>query len=176
MHTTTRLALALVITFVAVTGFAGCSDQHKCDKGDYDACFKLGACYQYGKCGVRKDLALAGELYGKACNGGIMGACVDLGHMFNDGQMVVVAFDKVVELYRKACDGKHMNGCYHLGNMYHKGLGVEEDQQEAWMLYHRACAGGESDACLFLATNKYVDPEEALRKAIENINFEKIYK
>ena len=75
--------------------------------------------YEYGN-GVEKDFGKAVELYKKACDGGEMLGCGNLGSMYANGNGVKKDFGKAAELLKKACDGGDMNGCRNLGIMYEK--------------------------------------------------------
>ncbi|MDD7323120.1 MAG: sel1 repeat family protein, partial [Campylobacter lanienae] len=58
------------------------------------------------------------ELYKKACDGGDMSGCGNLGSMYADGNGVEKNEQKAVELYKKACDGGYMDGCRSLDFTY----------------------------------------------------------
>ena len=75
----------------------------------------------------------------KACDGGDMLGCSNLGSMYAKGSGVEKDLGKAVELYKKACDGGDMFGCYNLGNMYSFSKAAE--------LFKKACNGGEMLGC-----------------------------
>ena len=60
------------------------------------------------------------ELFKKACDGGEVLDCFNLGIMYATGNGVEKNEQKAVELYKKACDGGDMDGCRNLGVMYEK--------------------------------------------------------
>ncbi|MDY4154533.1 tetratricopeptide repeat protein, partial [Campylobacter sp.] len=51
----------------------------------------------------------------KACDGGDMLGCSNLGSRYAIGNGVEKDLGKAVELFKKACDGGNMPGCYNLG-------------------------------------------------------------
>ena len=94
-----------------------------------------------------KEYDKAAELFKKACDGGNMRGCSNLGTMYDDGIGVEKNEQKAVELYKKACDGGKVLGCFNLGIMYANGNGVEKNEQKAAELYKKACDGGDLDGC-----------------------------
>ncbi|MCI7582086.1 tetratricopeptide repeat protein, partial [Campylobacter sp.] len=54
------------------------------------------------------------ELYKKACDGGNMLGCSNLGTMYAKGSGVEKDFSKAKQLFKKACDGGDMDGCRNL--------------------------------------------------------------
>ena len=94
-----------------------------------------------------KEYDKAFEPLKKACDGGNMRGCYNLGVMYADGNGVEKNEQQAVELYKKACDGGEMSGCTSLGVMYKKGFGVEKNEQKAVELYKKACDGGDMLGC-----------------------------
>ena len=64
------------------------------------------------------QLPSAVELYKKACDGGNMLGCTNLGSMYANGDGVEEDFSKAAKLLKKACDGGDMNGCRGLDIIY----------------------------------------------------------
>ena len=58
------------------------------------------------------------DLYKKACDGGEMYGCYNLGTIYANGNGVEKDFSKAAELFKKACDGGEMNGCRSLDIIY----------------------------------------------------------
>ena len=83
----------------------------------------------------------------KACDGGNMRGCSNLGSRYAIGNGVEKDLGKAAELFKKACDGGEMLGCSRLGIMYAIGNGVEEDLDKAVQLFKKACDGGETNGC-----------------------------
>lgn len=70
----------LLIMLLSVTLFASMFEDNKkaCDDGDAISCAILGVMYDLGK-EVRQNRVRAKEFYLKACDGGEMGSCTNLG-------------------------------------------------------------------------------------------------
>ena len=66
--------------------------------------------YREGQ-GVKQDYFKATELYEKACNGGDVGGCNNLGLMYINGQGVRADKQKALNLWGKACDMKDQMAC-----------------------------------------------------------------
>jgi hypothetical protein len=48
----------------------------------------------------------------KACDGGEMKGCTNLGVDYDSGEGVPMDVVRAAALYKQACDGRHMKGCY----------------------------------------------------------------
>ena len=104
--------------------------------------------YEQGKAFYdNKEYDKAFKSFKKACDGGDMDGCRNLGVMYECGNGVEKNEQKAAELYKKACDGGKMLGCYNLGVMYAKGSGVEKDFGKAAELFKKACDGGDMNGC-----------------------------
>ena len=64
----------------------------------------------------------AKELYIKACDGGDMRACQNLGLIYYNGDGVRQDKVKAKELFGKACDGGYMNGCKNYKTLNKAGI------------------------------------------------------
>jgi len=122
--------------------------QKACDAGDAEACYYLGAQYEFGR-GVPKDSARAEKLYQKAlmmdrvaCDSGKAGGCSGMGLLYENGSGVPRDSDRAVALFQKACDGRFAEGCHNLGLMYEFGTGVPTDAARAREAFDKACALG----------------------------------
>ncbi len=60
--------------------------------------------------GVPQDDYKAVKLYRKACNGGNVRGCNNLGNMYDEGKGVPQDYDKAIKLYKKACNGGNALG------------------------------------------------------------------
>jgi TPR repeat protein len=81
------------------------------------------------------------QLLQKACDGGDMWACSNLGVRYEQSGVRDAA--KAAALFQKACDGGETESCFHLGVRYEEGNGGVRDAAKAAALYHKACDGGE---------------------------------
>jgi len=87
------------------------------------------------------------EALQRACDGGDMRACVDLGVRYDDGRGVAQSDTLAAELWRRACDGGSFLGCEKLGRAYSTGRGVPRSDTLAVELFQRACDGGNMAGC-----------------------------
>ena len=98
------------------------------DKSGIESSFGAEKTYEQGKAFYdNKEYDKAFESFKKACDGGNMRACFNLGAMYEYGNGVEKNEQKAAELYKKACDGGEMFGCGTLGAMYANGDGVEKN-------------------------------------------------
>ena len=89
------------------------------DKSGIESSFDVKKAYQQGEAFYNnKEYDKAAELYKKACDGGNMSGCGNLGFMYEYGNGVEKNEQKAAELYKKACDGGDMNGCRNLDIIY----------------------------------------------------------
>jgi TPR repeat protein len=117
-------------------------DDHVFTKTEIDAFARDGkALYD------NQHFAEAVVLFERACKGGVMESCDDLGFAFNTGRGVVMSVTRAFELYKKACDGGFALGCYNLGYLYENGSGVDKDLTQARLLYEKACNANISNGC-----------------------------
>jgi TPR repeat protein len=94
--------------------------------------------------------AEAKPLFEKACDGGDLPGCVQLGELYESGYGVTQDHSQARMFFQKACDGKEMLGCTRLGFLYQFGLGVDKDPSQARMLVQKACDAGEMEGCTSL--------------------------
>ena len=95
------------------------TDLEKCQDGDFKICTELGNDYYYGNGVVTKDINKAIQLYEKACDGGEVFSCSNLGHAYYKGEEVTKDFNKAAHFYKKACDGRLTEGCVNLMSIKH---------------------------------------------------------
>lgn len=112
-----------------------------CEKGDPASCFEVAHYYKDGDRGFARDSEHALELFGKACDGGHLGAC-------HNHALMMVRWGSDLEAarasYRKACEGGVGGSCVNLANM-------SDDTSEASSLYDTACALNHPVGCFQLA-------------------------
>ena len=84
----------------------------------------------------------------KACDGGIMSGCENLGLIYLLGDGVEQNTEEAKKLFEKACKKRYARGCYRLGTMYKRGEdGIEKDIRRSRMFYSLACTIGYAKAC-----------------------------
>jgi TPR repeat protein len=120
-----------------------------CEAGHHEACALLADTYNR-ESWRGGDRSKARAYYERACNGGLAGACFDLGLLLVDGggeddQAAAV------KAYEQACDGGEMGGCVNLGVLYTKMAGEDDVSAEVFLLYRRACDGNSAVGCHNLA-------------------------
>jgi TPR repeat protein len=130
------------------------------ERGQADAQFDLGRCYQDGA-GVERDLAEAGAWYNKAygrSNVAVTRSVADaqsrcaineaaartLNTLYDDCSDDDTETVETVALYRKGAEQGLASAQYHLGRCYQYGRGVERDLVEAGAWYRKAIKGNLS--------------------------------
>ena len=61
--------------------------------------------------GVTQDFERAVSLHQKACDGGNMRGCYNLGFMYQNGTGVPQDINQALRLYRQACEGGDEEAC-----------------------------------------------------------------
>ncbi|MFA6191692.1 MAG: tetratricopeptide repeat protein [Sulfurimonas sp.] len=88
------------------------------------------------------------ELYTKACDGGDMHACINLGLQYASGDGIKQDTRKAKGLFVEACKARYSKGCFYLGVLYKQGSdGVKQNKRRAQMAFNRACIIGEQRGC-----------------------------
>jgi TPR repeat protein len=121
-------------------------------EGDVEAAFLLASALDSGLA-VAKDASRAAELYRKACDGGQLAACSNLGERYLEGTGVPKDPGRAAELLRRACNGQAMHSCWALALLYGDGTGVPKDPAGAVELLRKACDGGYMRGCNTLGTS-----------------------
>jgi hypothetical protein len=97
--------------------------QQACDRGDLQACNRLGKCYRLGKCGLPVAGKRAGELYQKSCEAGDVAGCSNLGSCYRSGDCGFEEdSERAGQLFQKACNGGSMTACANLAICYEDRL------------------------------------------------------
>lgn len=96
--------------------------------------------------GATKLPSAAERLQG-LCDAGDLGACTDLGVLYDDGDGVPKDPMHAVQLYTRACEGNFARGCANLGLSYYYGEGVAQNRARAIELFNQACNGGSGRGC-----------------------------
>jgi TPR repeat protein len=72
-------------------------------------------CYEFGGCGLTKSGVRAVAFYEKACDGGEMAMCNNLGVCYHKGECGLGKDDgHAAKLYKKACRGGDSGACHNL--------------------------------------------------------------
>jgi TPR repeat protein len=116
-----------------------------CRAGDVESCSVLAELVRV------HDPAAADAYNGKACDGGYLYACVQLGVDLLLGSAVgsANAADPAagVARLRQACEAGEPRACGTLGTAYVSGVGVEVDVRAGIELYEQGCRVGDGYAC-----------------------------
>ena len=89
----------------------------------------------------------AKPLYEKACDRGVMHACMGLGTIYRDGHDV--RQDDVMSraYYEKACELGSKDSCINVAIIYRGGFGVTRDRNMSKQYYKKACDAGSEAGC-----------------------------
>ncbi len=134
-----------VVTFSSSTLLAESNNEliTQCDEeNNVDACLEVAEKYTNDS-----DYINAFKYITKACDGGMMAACLAQGSLYQEGIGVKQSSKKAINSYSKVCNNKEMIGCVLIGSMYEYGEGVEIDFNKALQHYKLACDGGLTSAC-----------------------------
>ena len=93
------------------------------------------------------DYQKAAQLYQKACDGGDVKGCFNLGILYRDGYGVKQDYQKAAELLQKACDSGETMGCIGLAVLYKNGKGIWQNFSTAKEYYGKACDLGLQSGC-----------------------------
>lgn len=121
--------------------------QKGCDVGGELSCNVVADFYMKAK-----NYPQAFRFYTKACDGGMMGACNDLGVLYQNGLGVRQDGAQALELYVRACDGGVGLGCENVGALYDFGnAGIKKDLIKARNYYTKGCELDQASVCHNLA-------------------------
>lgn len=106
--------------------------RQECDQGQGESCHKLSTFYYIGQ-GTIVDIPLSFVFLEKACAGGVIDDCMELGSMHEVGRFGTFKSNPPLSIpyYRKACDSGRLAGCRQLSTLYKDGQGVAPDPVEA---------------------------------------------
>jgi TPR repeat protein len=101
----------------------------------------------------QKEPARVVGLIQRACDGGDVMACYQLGQAYGDGAPGLVEPDatRATSLYEKGCAGDFAQACFNLAWQYERGAGVKADDHRAHELFERSCTLGDASGCDELA-------------------------
>ena len=115
------------------------------DRGDAEACLKLGKLYAEGV-GVKADTDEAFRLLEYAATHGIAEAYQAMGEIYLSGRLVPMDVNKALTCYRAAAKLGLTDAYEAMGDVYREGKLVKIDIPEAIRLYALAAEGGNESA------------------------------
>ena len=113
-----------------------------CTYGIDKACDTLGE--NYFKNG---HYLAATPLYKKACERGVVDACMGLGTIYRDGHDTRPDDVLSREYYEKACALGSQDSCISVAIIYRGGFGVTKDRNMTKSYYKKACDAGSKAGC-----------------------------
>ena len=119
--------------------------QKAAEKGNANAQYNLGCCYEYGK-GVSVDYTEAVKWYRKAAEKEYADAQFNLGCCYENGKGVSQDYTEAVKWYRKAAEQGQADAQFNLGYCYEYGKGVSQDYTEAVKWWRKAAEKGNANA------------------------------
>lgn len=124
--------------------------QQAIDKGDAEAYFYLGLCYENGY-GVDKDPVKAAELYEVAADKGEKNGQYALSKCYAAGIGVPKNLEKAVELCQLSADQENVEAQVSLGKFYAEGIVLPKNAEKAVEYFNLAAAQGNAEANFQLA-------------------------
>lgn len=98
--------------------------------------------------GIERDPIAAAGLFRRSCVGGQVGACVQGGLLYRDGEEGLPRNGETAAfLLELGCDAGSAVSCGYLGEILLKGIGVSVDADRGKELLGRACSEGDAAAC-----------------------------
>ena len=88
--------------------------------------------------------------YSKKCDNGNSDICLDIGELYEEGELFKRDYAKALDFYKKSCTLKNAEGCMYLAYMYDEALGVKQDYKMAIKYYTEGCDGQNMISCRFL--------------------------
>ncbi len=136
----------------AVSGCVDSAEDYRAgaERGDADAQFGLGRCYEEGR-GVDPDFAQAFAWYEKAANQRHAGAQHMMGNCYAYGMHVSPDYRQAIAWFERAAEQGHANAQYMMGVSFTHGLAGVQDDTVAAEWYSRAAEAGDLEAQVNLA-------------------------
>ena len=114
-------------------------------------CNRLGLAYSFGGSGASKSKILAAKYYRKACDGGFMQGCSNLGFLYKNGQGVAKSVSQASYYWSKACRGGYSSACSYAGKYGgSSGANIRRTSytpSKPYLGYMRACSSGNMNEC-----------------------------
>lgn len=121
--------------------------EKSCKEGNALSCTALARLYKHGH-GVKKDNLKAEEYFKKACIGGIIESCKDIGMKYD-----TTVLSSEIESYTKLCNAGDSMGYYKLGRAYYRGDDIAKDTTKGMELLNRSCDAHYGKACSYIGIN-----------------------
>ncbi len=118
-------------------------------KGDAEAQFCLGSCYEIGH-GVPFSKSKAVKWWRKSAKQGFAKAQFCIGCCYYEGFEVEENFVEAVKWFRKSAEQGYADAQVYLGNCYYNGEGVAKDYSQARFWYDKAAKQGHELAKFLL--------------------------
>ncbi|HEV8690346.1 MAG TPA: tetratricopeptide repeat protein, partial [Ideonella sp.] len=112
----------------------------------------LGALYEFGEKGLKRDFPEAAKWYAKAADQGLARAQVRLGFLYEEGKGVGADIGKAVALYTQSAEQGDAWGQAALGLSYMQGRGVEQKDEQAARWFRLAAEQGLAFGQRYLGT------------------------
>jgi TPR repeat protein len=166
-----------IVIFIMLSGItlnAGGIDTLKkeCESGNMKKCGELGFMYINGE-NVKRDPAKAGKYMTKACEGGEVNSCANIGNIMkslyeavcqgNQNKQCQQIAENVIKFFTKACDGGVADACRDLGLIYFDGKMLTQDINKATKYLLSACDSGNAISCYDFANMTKDTLEKAQR-------------
>lgn len=81
------------------------------------------------------------------CEKEISAACLHLGNLLYEGEIVPENKQKSAQLFEQACGLNNANGCFNLGILHREGEGTPQDKHKAAEYFDKACGLGSYRGC-----------------------------
>lgn len=126
-------------------------------KGDPDALYMTGYCYETGKCGRESDLNKAVRYYKKAAAKNSAAALYEMAVFLHDGKGMKQNKTKAVDYMKRAADKGSVDAWKFLAEAYYGGKedGFKQDYKEALKYWKKLAAEEDAAACYNLGNLYY---------------------
>ena len=144
-----RARMCAADAFVCDEGCGGSSSpaclellDRACTAANLQACAAQAELFTRGDEGLAIDLKRATQLFTRACDGRVGGACGGLGLLALNSSVA-----RAISFFEKGCKYGDNRSCNELGDRYHAGSGVKKDRERARHFYLLGCEIGPMAEC-----------------------------
>ncbi|KCZ56251.1 hypothetical protein HY29_09370 [Hyphomonas beringensis] len=131
-----------------------------CRNDDFAACFYLGFYYAGDFQNYDINAKQAAKFFGKACDGGLMLSCHNLGGLYFTGRIAPIDYAKAALAYESACLGGIAESCNFAGAS-HWALDRATQAETAKGFFDKGCDLGDAESCYNLATTIASDAQSS---------------